>query len=123
VVACDLKSLTHVNLLQRLHKLKDWIHPQLSLLNVTPGNKHTASGLPAQEIERVLSDLLKDFQYRLNYSGDPDILRGIITFADQNDLQLIIALPGKHSFLYKLTHQSISSGLSLNAHKPVLILK
>src|ERR1700737_1684544 len=79
VVACDLKSLTPINLLQRIHKLKDWLHPQLSLLNVAPGNKHSESGLSAQEIEQVLSDLLKDFQYRLYYSGDPDILRGIIT--------------------------------------------
>jgi hypothetical protein len=36
---------------------------------------------------------------------------------------MIIALPGKYSFFYNLTHKSITQAIALNAARPVLILK
>jgi hypothetical protein len=78
---------------------------------------------PAANIKETVSSLLKDVEYQLYNLHDPDNLEGIVGCADKKDAQLIIALPGKHSFLYKLTHQNILHGLSVNSAKPVLILK
>lgn len=50
-------------------------------------------------------------------------LPGVLQFAEEKQVQLIIALPGRHSFLYHLTHQNIQQGILQNARKPVLILK
>ncbi len=50
------------------------------------------------------------------------ISRNMISVAAPN-LKVSIALPGKYSFLYSLTHGSISEAIYRNAQKPVLILK
>lgn len=123
VVACDFRTLNHVSLLQRLHKIKHWPHPKLALLNVDPNKKHLRPEHPALEIKGIISEVLKDYDYKIHYSDEEDILQGVLQFADQNHQQMIIALPGVHSFLYSLTHQSITEGLSKDANKPVLILK
>lgn len=123
LVACDFKTLNHVGLLKRLHGIKHWPHPKLALLNVDPLNKHLDPEHPVQEIDGILKEMLADYEYELFYSDENDILKGVIEFADQHQQQLIIALPGEHSFLYSLTHQSITEGLSRDAGKPVLILK
>lgn len=123
VVACDFRTLNHVSLLQRLHKIKHWPHPKLALLNVDPNKKHLRPEHPALEIKGIISEVLKDYDYKIHYSDEDDILQGVLQFADQNHQQMIIALPGVHSFLYSLTHQSITEGLSKDANKPVLILK
>jgi nucleotide-binding universal stress UspA family protein len=52
-----------------------------------------------------------------------EILNRLSRNSDNNPVQLIIALPGRHSFLYHLTHQNIQQGILRNAQKPVLILK
>jgi len=123
LVACDFKTLNHVGLLKRLQRIKHWPRPKLALLNVDPFNKHLDPLHPAQEINGILKEMLVDYEYELFYSDESDILKGVIEFADQHQQQLIIALPGEHSFLYSLTHQSITEGLSRDAGKPVLILK
>lgn len=123
LVACDFKTLNHVSLLQRLHKIKHWPHPHLALLNVDPAQKYLQPNHPTLEIEGIVSQILEDYEYKLYYSDDQDILNGVLDFAEQHQQQMIIALPGIHSFLYSLTHQSITDGLSADATKPVLILK
>jgi nucleotide-binding universal stress UspA family protein len=123
LVACDFRTINHVSLLSRLHKIKHWPHPKLTLLNVDPQQKHLHPDHPAFEINGIIKEVLSDYEYELFYSDDSDVLRGVVTFANQHDQQLIIALPGVHSFLYSLTHKSITEGLSRDANRPVLILK
>jgi hypothetical protein len=123
LVACDFRTLNHVSLLKRLHSIKHWPHPKLALLNVDPLQKHLAPEHPGREIEGILKELLDGYEYQLYYSDDQDVLHGVLTFAKEHNQQMIIALPGIHSFLYSLTHQSITEGLSADADKPVLILK
>ena len=123
LVPCDFGSLRQVGLLERLQKIKNWPRVQLSLLNVAPADRQSNAGHPSPEIEGALKKYLEEFDFKLCYADDRDELRGIMKFADSNNQQLIIALPGRHSFLFKLTHQSISQGLAMDAKQPVLILK
>lgn len=123
LIACDFRTLNHVSLIKRIHKIKHWPHPKLALLNVDPEHKHLLPEHLTLEIDGIVKEVLNDYQYELYYSDDTDILHGVLNFADEHAIQMIIALPGVHSFLYKLTHQSITEGLSLDANKPVLILK
>lgn len=123
LIACDFRTLNHVSLLGRIHQIKHWPHPKLALLNVDPRQKHLKPEHPNLEINGILKEILKEYEYELYYSDDSDILHGVLSFADEHHQQMIIALPGVHSFLYNLTHQSITEGLSKDANKPVLILK
>jgi nucleotide-binding universal stress UspA family protein len=78
---------------------------------------------PPPGTKESLSYLLKDATYQLYALKGKDILQGVIKAAEEKKAQLIIALPGRHSFLYNLTHQDILHGIVLNATTPVLILK
>ncbi len=123
LVPVDFRSLKRVGQLEHLSKIKNWPHPHLSVLNIDPAQKHLNGGYPEPEVEGELKKYLQGYEYETHYAADKNTLQGIINFADKNRLQLIIALPGQHSFLYTLTHQSISHGLAMNANQPVLILK
>ena len=123
LVPCDFGSLRQIGLLERLQKVKSWPRVQLSLLNVTPVDRQANPGNTSPNIEGALKKYLEEFDYKLCYAVDKDELQGIMKYADKNNQQLIIALPGRHSFLFKLTHQSISQGLAMDAKQPVLILK
>ena len=123
LVACELKSLVNIDSLQRLENISLWRHPKLLLLNVDGTHRNNLPGEPSPETKEILSHQLKDFDYQLYNLEDRDILQGVLRFADDKKVQLIVALPGKHSFLYNLTHQNILHGILANSLKPVLILK
>ena len=90
------------------------------ILNIDPKHKYPAND---KEVAAGLVPLLEGYDYSVYHSEDKDTVGGILNFARKNDPQLIIALPGKYSFFYDLTHRSITNALALNATRPVLILK
>ena len=123
LVAGEFKSLACIDPLKLLGKFSQGRHPRLSLLNVGTSRRNLPAADPFATTKDTVSELLKGFDYRLYNLDDKDILQGVLKFADGNPVQMIIALPGRHSFLYHLTHQNIQQGILRNAQKPVLILK
>ncbi len=120
LVPCNFKDLSNLELLSGLQAIESQEEVKLELLNVSskpiqPGSK--------EEIEASIEELLKDHDYNLNYSSNDNIVDGILEFAESNPVQVVIALPGKHSFFYRLTHSSITQALTQNSSKPVLLLK
>ena len=122
LVAGEFKSLACMDPLKILGKMSQGRHPRLLLLNVDASRGNLLAAV-SSATKDAISDLLKGFDYTLYNLADKDILQGVLTFSDDKGVQLIIALPGRHSFLYHLTHQNIQHGILLNAQKPVLILK
>ena len=122
LVAGEFKSLACMDPLKILGKMSQGRHPRLLLLNVDASRGNLLADV-SSATKDAISDLLKGFDYTLYNLADKDILQGVLTFSDDKGVQLIIALPGRHSFLYHLTHQNIQHGIWLNARKPVLILK
>lgn len=121
LLACDFKTILRSNALTALESRYNWLNSELLVLNVSKGSQ--AEGEQREMVEENLKALLKNYKFEIHYVQDDDILHGIITFADGNNVQMIISLPGSHSFLYQLTHSSISEGLSANANYPLLLLK
>jgi len=72
------------------------------------------------EVLVPLFGLLEEIRYT---PTQKDILREILDAAEERKVDMIVALPRKHSFLYHLTHQNIMQAIVLNAAEPVLILK
>lgn len=71
----------------------------------------------------TLLSLLGDLQVIQYDPPQKDVLKDVLNTAAGQNVQLIVALPRKHSFFYHLTHQNIMQGVVLNAAEPVLILK
>jgi len=117
LLPCNFADLSSLTLLEGLTPLES---VQLKLLNVDPDNDFANQ---RSEIEQSISELLLDYKHDFNYSTNEDIVEGILEFFNNNNIQLVIALPGKRSFFYRLTHTSISQALTQNSAKPVLLLK
>lgn len=98
-------------------------NPELLVLNVDPKEKYLNPDEKFKRTEGILHNYLQNFKHELMYSNHKNIIDGLVEFADAHTIQLVIALPGKHSFLYSLTHKSISEAIYANARQPVLILK
>ncbi len=120
LVPCNFKDLSNLPLLSVLKAIESQEEVKLELLNVS--SKPNPNG-NKEEVEARIQELLKDQNYHLNYSSNDNIVDGILEFADNNPVQVVIALPGKHSFFYRLTHSSITQALTQNSSKPVLLLK
>jgi len=120
LVPCDFGAISRLSALQNFRDPKKWLHPHLMVLNVEPKQKHMEHD---KTLAAGLLSLLEGYEFKVYHSEDKDIVHGIFSFAKEHDPQMIVALPGKYSFFYNLTHRSITKALALNAQRPVLILK
>ncbi len=122
-IPCDIKGIKR---LERLFHHKSLIHKQdvrLLFLSINTSNKNDIDADQKRELEDYIHQHLTEIPSSIHYSYDEDIINGILNFAASNETDLIIALPGKHSFLYYLASRSISEGIYRNTSQPVLILK
>lgn len=117
------------NMLKDLDKLNSlrssplWNNLKLLVLNIDTSQRTVKVPEKFKEAEDKFQNLLKNFEHEIYYTTDKNLINGIANFTKEHTVQLIIALPGNHSFLYRLTHQSISEAIYRNAKQPVLILK
>jgi len=115
-----LKDLDRLNSLRTSTHWKDL---QLLILNIDTSQRIIKVPEKFNDAEDKFERLLKNFEYEIYYTKERNLVEGIASFTKEHDVQLVIALPGKHSFLYTLTHASISEAIYRNARYPVLILK
>ncbi|AZA84131.1 hypothetical protein C1637_16720 [Chryseobacterium lactis] len=122
-IPCDLNGIKK---LERLFHHKSVIQKKdvhLLFLNINTKEDTDISPEKKRELETYIQQHLTDIPSSIHYSYDENIINGILNFASSNDTDLIIALPGRHSFLYYLASRSISEGIYQNTNQPVLILK
>lgn len=115
-----------MDVLDRFNNLETsplWNNTKLKVLNVDAKERYLHPDEAFIKKESALHEYLKNFNHEIHYSNDKNIMNGILNFTQTNDVQIIVALRGKRSFLYYLTHKSISEAIYRNAKEPVLILK
>lgn len=122
LVPFNLSNIPTVKLMRRFAKI-EWPYPKLLFLNVDHTPDDPSDGDARFKLESEIVKNLQHYDYQFYDSSEKDVLKSVNHFSFRHDPQLIIALPGKHSFLYNLTHRSIINALARNNYKPVLILK
>ncbi|SHK71433.1 universal stress protein [Chryseobacterium polytrichastri] len=123
LIPCDVNAITKLN---RLFHHKSIIQEQdvnLMFLNIHTDEKTEVSNDKKKELQEYIHQYLTEIPSSIHYSYDENIINGILNFASLNETDLIIALPGRHSFLYYMASRSISEGIYQNVNQPVLILK
>jgi nucleotide-binding universal stress UspA family protein len=123
LLPCDFRNLACLSPLKVMQEEVLWRSKKVLVVNVDPGFRRSEPDGPFRAVSSNLQKYLAGIDWELNYSDEPNKLLGILRFAQDRSVDMIIALPGKHSFFYKLTHRSISQALVRNAEMPVLILK
>lgn len=123
LVPCDYNSVESLNKINSLRSSPRWHDVKLLVLNVNTKKSHINPDENIKAAENSLHEYLKNFRHEIYYSEDKNVIRGILNFPKINEVQLMFALPGRYSFLYSLTHKSVSEALYKNASLPVMILK
>lgn len=124
LVPCDFNTMASLSKLTHYQATtSQWYNKKLQVLHVDPKARFLHPDEAFTASVNNLRQYLKDFDYEIQYANNSDIIEGILEFSGREATQLIVALPGKHSFLYRLTHKSISEALYRHAKQPVLILK
>jgi len=116
LIPIDFQALDRLTVFRQSLAITSDIKPFIKVLNIS------RKGDFEHEKHNLLR-LLTGFSISVHQTDNPDILDGILDFIEQNDLQLIMALPGKYNFFKRLTHRSITQTITLKSHLPVLILK
>ncbi|UPK67830.1 universal stress protein [Chitinophaga filiformis] len=123
LVPCDYKTLDSLHKLENLRIPPQWNDSKLLVLNVDAKERYLNPDDQLIAAEEHVHERLREYQHEICYSSDKNTINGILSFTEKHRIQLIISLPGKHSFLYYLTHKSISDAICRNAREPVMILK
>jgi nucleotide-binding universal stress UspA family protein len=123
LIPCDVDSIAKLDRLFHHKSIIQQQDVQLMFLNIHTKESNDSIERKKTEIKEYIHQNLTEIPSKIYYSYDKNIINGILTFASSNETDLIIALPGKHSFLYYLTSTSISEGIYQNVNQPVLILK
>lgn len=114
-------DLSKINSLQKLDRIRH--NPQLTdakLLVLNVALDHTpGTGVSEAQVH----DYLGNYRHELFQADNKDSIAAILAFSEQHRPDLVIALPGRYSFLYALTHKSLSQAIYRHAQIPVLILK
>lgn len=95
---------------------------KLNILKLGAARRKDGNYQPTGDDEE-LHAMLGPVHHQLFSSHEKKTVDAIMNFLQQHPVQLIIALPGQYSFLYRLTHQLIAEAICRNTEKPVLIVK
>jgi nucleotide-binding universal stress UspA family protein len=123
LLPCDFRNLACLSPLKVMQEAAFWRSTRVLVIHVDPGFRRSEPDERFRAVSSNLQKYLSGIDWELNYSDESNTLLGILRSAQHSNVDMIISLPGKHSFFYKLTHRSISQALVRNAEMPVLILK
>ncbi|MBV7533157.1 hypothetical protein [Chitinophaga sp. sic0106] len=123
LIPVDFKAFKTLDKMQAFQQAPLWVPDQLIVLNVDPQQHYLQPSPEFNAAVNTVKSYLEQYKYEIEYSSDANIISAILNYADHHQVSLIVALPGKHSFLYSLTHKSISEGIYKAAKLPVMILK
>ncbi|WP_343701238.1 universal stress protein [Chitinophaga sp.] len=120
VFATDLEEVTQVSL-SRLYAFLDAFGARLYVVNVMP---ETQEKYDPETFEAItdLHRLLEKYEPTFGYISRNDVVEGILTFSDERQASLIMAVPKKHGGFSALFHKSISKKLAYNSSVPLLLL-
>jgi len=118
-LACDFEKVADTVPIDEIRTLVNDFDAALHILNT--GNEKVfdpnivfQSGL----LEEMLGDLKPEYHFITNENKD----EGIIDFAENNHIDLLVVLPKRHSLLDKLVHKSHTKQMVLHSHVPVMAL-
>jgi len=118
-LACDLDNIADAAPVDEIETLVDDFNAELHILNT--GSKKAYN--PDVAFEAVT--LRKRLAYAkplYHFLENDDTDEGIIEFAENNHIDLLIVIPKRHSLADKIIHRSHTRQLVLHSHVPVMSL-
>ncbi len=117
--ASDLKDVSDKTPVQKIKPILDLLNARLMVFNVSEeGSFHT----DLIKEQKELHERWGTEKVEYHYVNNKDVAEGIMRFAEGNNVQLVIVIPGKHEFFESFFHRSISKKLAYHTRIPLLIV-
>ena len=118
-LACDFDHVMDVLPVNDIKRMIQDFGAQLHILNTARQDEYNPdivylSGM----LTRMFSPVVPQF----HFISSTNIDDGIIYFAEESNIDLLIVVPKPHGLLYKLIHKSHTKQLVLHSHVPVMAL-
>lgn len=120
-LASDFKEVVDRTPVTPIRALVNFFNAELHVLNVDYERKHFKPETPQESLN--LDMLLSGMNPVYDFIENKDINEGINDFAEQNNLDLIITLPQKRSFLERVFEKSLTRELLHQTNVPVMCLR
>jgi nucleotide-binding universal stress UspA family protein len=117
-LACDFREVAETTPVAEIKEFVKEFHAQLFVLNVDHGNKKSEANAPEQSV--LLQTALEEVHPEYHFITHKDVEEGINEFAEQNNLDLVIAIPKKHKLLEGIFRKSSTKQLVFESHVPVM---
>ena len=121
IYASDMNNVELTTPVGTLRNVLDIFGPKLMIAHVS--HDYYLEVTPALKAERKkLDQLLDGFEAEYHYLPWADFTESINRFAEENEADLVITVPRKHSFVNKIFTTSHTKKLAYHSHLPVLAL-
>jgi len=117
--ACDFNEVIATTPVDEIKGLVHDFHAKLHILNTA---KMETFEPEVVFQSGMLQEMLESLQPSYHFIASDDVEEGILHFADENQIDLLIVLPKRHGLIDKLTHRSHTKQLVLHSHVPVMAL-
>ncbi|HEY0611686.1 MAG TPA: universal stress protein, partial [Chitinophaga sp.] len=120
LLACDLEKVSEATPLDALDKVLEAFQAQLVVINVDDGNRHFSP----DTVEEIygLHHIFDKYKPEYAFVENKDIAEGILDYAKEHDISLVITIPRYYNFLRNLFHKSTTKSLVYNSKLPLLTL-
>ncbi len=117
--ACDFKQVVKTTPVQPIQNIVYETKAHLHILHVIEDAKKDTDH--EAEIE-TLTNLFQGLSPQFHLVESSDFAETINTFTDQNNIDLVVAIPRKHGFFEGLFHKSHIKMLAFHTHTPLLLM-
>jgi nucleotide-binding universal stress UspA family protein len=117
-LACDFREVLETTPVSVIKTFVRELKAELHVLNVDPENNHVKDNTHTQVV--LLKTALEDVNPLYHFINNKDVEDGINEFAENNNLDLVIAIPKKHKLMEGLFRKSSTKQLVFESHVPVM---
>jgi nucleotide-binding universal stress UspA family protein len=117
----DFKDVVDKTPVVPVRALVNFFNAELHVLHVDYKQRNFNPGVPQETLN--LDMLLSGMNPTYDFIENKNVNEGINDFAEKNNIDLIVTLPQKHSFLESLFEKSLTRELLHHTHIPVMCIR
>ena len=117
--ACDFDKVMETTPVDEIKLLVNDFNASLHVLNT---GKEGAYNADTVFESGMLQEMLAPLNPTYHLLSSEHVDEGIVSFADDNNIDLLLVLPKRHNLIEKLIHKSNTKQLVLHSHVPVMAL-
>jgi len=115
---CDFDKVIETTPIQFIRNMIKEFGAELHVLNVDNEGRHFKPETPEESM--LLHELLADLNPNYHFIEHADVEDGINEFVEENNIDLLITIPKKHTLLDNLFKHSSTKQLVTQSHVPVM---